>query len=79
MRANLATREPELLERWQRLDIYGRLRAVLPDVTVVENRKQRGLSGGKNTGVEVTSSDVVVFLDDDAVAHPDWLRHFRDA
>ena len=56
-----------------------RLRAVLPDVTVVENRKQRGLSGGKDTGVEVTSSDVVAFLDDDAVAHPDWLGHFRDA
>jgi isoleucyl-tRNA synthetase len=27
MRANLPAREPELLERWQRLDIYGRLRA----------------------------------------------------
>ena len=60
-------------------DLYGRLRTVLPDVTVVENRNQRGLSGGKNTGVEVTSSDVVAFLDDDAVAHSDWLGHFRDA
>src|SRR3954469_15323485 len=59
-------------------DLYGRLRPVLPDVTVVENRKQRGLSGGKDTGVEVTSSDVVAFLDDDAVAHPDWLGHLRD-
>ena len=57
----------------------GRLRTALPDVTVVENRKQRGLSGGKNTGVALTSSDLVAFLDDDAVAHPDWLRHFRDA
>ncbi|MCW2686213.1 MAG: putative glycosyltransferase [Mycobacterium sp.] len=60
-------------------DLYGRLRTALPDVTVVENRKQRGLSGGKDTGVEVTSTDVVTFLDDDAVAHPDWLGHFRDA
>ncbi|HEY5855534.1 MAG TPA: glycosyltransferase family 2 protein [Aldersonia sp.] len=60
-------------------DLCGRLRTALPDVTVVENRKKRGLSGGKDTGVEVTSSDVVAFLDDDAVAHPDWLRHFRDA
>lgn len=60
-------------------DLYVRLGAALPDVTVVENRHQRGLSGGKDTGVEVTSSDVVAFLDDDAVAHPDWLRHFRDA
>ena len=60
-------------------DLYSRLRPVLPDVTVVENRYQRGLSGGKNTGVEVTSSDVVAFLDDDAVAHPDWLGYLRDA
>jgi GT2 family glycosyltransferase len=60
-------------------DLYNRLLTALSDVTVVENRKQRGLSGGKDTGVEATSSDVVAFLDDDAVAHPDWLRHFRDA
>jgi glycosyltransferase involved in cell wall biosynthesis len=60
-------------------DLYRRLRAVATDVTVVENRNQRGLSGGKDTGVEVTSSDVVAFLDDDATAHPDWLRYFRDA
>jgi glucosyl-dolichyl phosphate glucuronosyltransferase len=60
-------------------DLYRRLRTALPDVTVVENRNRRGLSGGKDTGVEVTSSDVVAFLDDDAVAHPDWLGYFRDA
>lgn len=60
-------------------DLYELFSAALPDVTVVENRKQRGLSGGKDTGVEVATSDVVAFLDDDAVAHPDWLGHFRDA
>jgi glycosyltransferase involved in cell wall biosynthesis len=60
-------------------DLYASLSVALPDVMVVENRKQQGLSGGKDTGVEVTSSDVIAFLDDDAVAHPDWLRHFRDA
>ncbi|QRY46315.1 glycosyltransferase family 2 protein [Mycolicibacterium boenickei] len=60
-------------------DLHDRLRTALPDVTVTENRYRRGLSGGKDTGVEVTSSDVVAFLDDDAVAHPDWLKHFRDA
>lgn len=61
---------PELLDR---------LRDALPDVTVVANSNKRGLSGGKDTGVSATSSDIVAFLDDDAVAHPDWLRHFRDA
>ncbi|UTM39093.1 glycosyltransferase [Rhodococcus pyridinivorans] len=60
-------------------ELHEKLGAALPHVTVVENRKQRGLSGGKDTGVEVTSGNVIAFLDDDAVAHPDWLRHFRDA
>ena len=60
-------------------ELYERLHAALPAVTVVENRHAKGLSGGKNTGVEMTTADVVVFLDDDAVAHPDWLLHLRDA
>ncbi|WP_264070902.1 glycosyltransferase family 2 protein [Mycolicibacterium komossense] len=54
-------------------ELFDRLRSALPTVTVVENRHQKGLSGGKDTGVELTTSDVVAFLDDDAVAHPDWL------
>jgi glycosyltransferase involved in cell wall biosynthesis len=60
-------------------DLYRELRRELREVTVVENRMERGLSGGKNTGIEVTSSDIVAFLDDDAVAHPDWLGHLLDA
>jgi glycosyltransferase involved in cell wall biosynthesis len=60
-------------------ELYHDLRAALSDVTVVENRNKQGLSGGKDTGVSVTTSDIVAFLDDDAVAHPDWLSHFRDA
>ena len=31
--------------------LHASLAAALPDVTVVENREERGLSGGKNTGV----------------------------
>lgn len=54
-------------------ELFGRLRSVLPDVVVVENHDARGLSGGKNTAVEVAGGDVVTFLDDDAVAEPDWL------
>jgi GT2 family glycosyltransferase len=55
------------------------LAAALPGVTVVENREAQGLSGGKNTGVAVAQSDIVAFLDDDAVADPDWLKYFADS
>jgi GT2 family glycosyltransferase len=55
------------------------LAAALPDVTVVENREARGLSGGKNTGVAIAGGDIVAFLDDDAVADPDWLKYFADS
>ena len=59
--------------------LYGSLSAVLPDVTVVENREERGLSGGKNTGVSIAHGDVVAFLDDDAVAHTGWLKFMVDS
>jgi glycosyltransferase involved in cell wall biosynthesis len=55
-------------------DLQVRLAEELPDVRVVENREQRGLSGGKNTGVALSTGDIVAFLDDDAVAEPDWLK-----
>ncbi|HEY2223991.1 glycosyltransferase family 2 protein [Actinomycetospora sp.] len=43
------------------------------DVTVIENAGPQGLSGGKNTGIDVAQGDVVAFLDDDAIAAPGWL------
>jgi glycosyltransferase involved in cell wall biosynthesis len=55
------------------------LDAALRDVRVVENREERGLSGGKNTGVAIAQGDIVAFLDDDAVADPDWLKFFADS
>lgn len=53
--------------------LYARLAAEL-DVRVVENQASPGLSGGKNTGVAVSTGAIVAFLDDDAVADPGWLR-----
>ena len=46
-----------------------------PDAIVVPNAGKPGLSGARNTGVERASGDVIVFLDDDARAQPDWLEH----
>ena len=40
---------------------------------VVPNAHARGLSGGRNTALELVTGDVVAFLDDDAVAEPGWL------
>lgn len=50
-------------------------RAQFPDVRVTTNPNQRGESGARNAGVAEVSADLVVFLDDDAVAEPGWLAH----
>ncbi|MCB1336750.1 MAG: glycosyltransferase family 2 protein, partial [Maritimibacter sp.] len=45
---------------------------------VIENGAAQGLSGARNTGVAEASADVVAFLDDDAVAAPDWLARLAE-
>jgi GT2 family glycosyltransferase len=42
-------------------------------VVVTPNHHQPGLSGARNTGLELATGEVVVFLDDDATARPEWL------
>ncbi|HEY0739385.1 MAG TPA: glycosyltransferase family 2 protein [Herpetosiphonaceae bacterium] len=56
---------PRLLER---------ARAEWSGVTVIENTGARGLSGARNSGVAAAQGSLIVFLDDDAAAAPDWLE-----
>jgi glycosyltransferase involved in cell wall biosynthesis/GT2 family glycosyltransferase len=59
-------------------DLLEEARGLWPDVKVVPNREKQGLSGARNSGVAEASGEVVAFLDDDAIARPDWLRRLAE-
>ncbi|MFD1935756.1 MULTISPECIES: glycosyltransferase family 2 protein [Nonomuraea] len=59
-------------------DLLLRLKQAYPRAVVVENVHDKGLSGGKNTGADVATGDIVAYLDDDAVADAGWLEALEE-
>ncbi|MDZ4721512.1 MAG: glycosyltransferase family 2 protein [Roseiflexaceae bacterium] len=49
------------------------VRARFPHCIVLENSGPRGLSDARNTGVTAAQGAIIAFLDDDAIATPDWI------
>lgn len=54
-----------------------RLRAESGHLRILENTYDRGLSGARSTGAEALDTDVLAFLDDDAVPQPGWAAAIR--
>ena len=57
----------------QNEDLYDRIRATWPQVTVLLNAGEPGASGTRNTGAKSIDTPFVVFLDDDVRVHDGWL------
>jgi GT2 family glycosyltransferase len=61
-------------------DLLRRVRAEFGGAAI-GNTQTPGLGGARNSGVAAASGSVIAFLDDDAVASPDWLQllanHYR--
>lgn len=43
------------------------------ELKIVANWQEQGLSGARNSGMAEAAGDILAFMDEDAVAAPDWL------
>src|SRR5258708_704887 len=58
--------------------VLARVQYHMPDWIVVENAEARGLRGARNSGLAAAKGQIIAFLDDDAVAMPDWLMFLTE-
>jgi glucosyl-dolichyl phosphate glucuronosyltransferase len=60
-------------------ELEARATAELSGATVVANRHRQGLSGARQTGADLARAPILAFLDDDAIAEPEWLAEHAAA
>jgi|HubBroStandDraft_6_1064221.scaffolds.fasta_scaffold37004_2 GT2 family glycosyltransferase len=53
--------------------LAARARREFPGLAVLDSEGEPGLSGARNTGLHAATCGITAFLDDDAVARPNWL------
>lgn len=63
---------PRLQERLVRQELG-------PDVRILANAEEKGLAGGRNTGIAAAKGELLAFLDDDAYADAGWLAGLAGA
>jgi GT2 family glycosyltransferase len=59
--------------------LLAELAGSLPASVRLLQTERQGLSEARNVGLEAASSDIVAFIDDDAIAGPVWLASLMDA
>ncbi len=59
--------------------LFERAKLHMKDTIVIESHEPRGLSGTRNSGISLAQGTYIAFLDDDAVAEPDWLERLASA
>lgn len=57
--------------------LFEQAQAQMRDVILIENNERQGLSGARNSGIAVANGKLIAFIDDDAIAEPDWLMRLN--